>query len=51
MCRASGIGPVAPVLAGPFFSQGNNKNSIFTKVSNKQNASVIFELVWLIILS
>ena len=35
-CRAGGIGPAAPVLAGPLFSQGNNRISFLQKqVINK----------------
>ena len=49
--RASGIGPAAPVLAGPVFSQGKSKIPFLRKASNKQSASVIFGLIRLIILS
>ena len=41
----------APVLAGPVFSQGKSKILFLQKASNKQSASVILELIGLIILS
>ena len=31
LIRASGIGPAAPVLAGPFFSQGKSKIPLLQK--------------------
>ena len=34
--RAGGIGPAAPVLDGPVFSQGRNKIPFLQKASNKQ---------------
>ena len=49
--RAGGIGPAAPVLAGPVFSQGKSKIPFLQKASNKQIASVILGLIRLIILS
>ena len=49
--RAGGIGPAAPVLAGPVFSQGKSKIPFLQKASNKQSASVILGLIRLIILS
>ena len=49
--RAGGIGPAAPVLAGPVFSQGKSKIPFLQKTSNKQSASVILGLIRLIILS
>ena len=49
--RAGGIGPAAPVLARPVFSQGKSKIPFLQKVSNKQSASVIMGLIRLIILS
>ena len=49
--RAGGIGPAAPVLAGPVFSQGKSKIPFLQKASNKQSASVILGLIKLIILS
>ena len=36
MLKAVADGPVGPVLAGPTFAQGKNKNSILHKASNKQ---------------
>ena len=47
---ASGIGPAAPVLAGPVFSQGKIEIP-FLKASNKQSANVILRLIRLFILS
>ena len=44
-CRAGGIGPAAPVLAGPVFSQGKSKIPFLQKASNKQSASVILGLI------
>ena len=49
--RAGGIGPAAPVLAGPVFSQGKSKIPFLQKASNKQNANMILGLSRLIILS
>ena len=49
--RAGGIGPAAPVLAGPVFSQGKSKIPFLQKASNKQSASVILGLIKRIILS
>ena len=50
--RAGGIGPAAPVLAGPVFSQGKSKIPFLQKASNKQSATVILGLILrLIILS
>ena len=49
--RAGGIGPAAPVLARPVFSQGISKIPFLQKASNKQSASVISGLIRLIILS
>ena len=36
--RAGGIGPAAPVLVGPVFSQGKSKIPFLQKESNKQSA-------------
>ena len=33
--RASEIGPAAPVLAGPVFSQGKNKIKFLQRANNK----------------
>ena len=49
--RAGEIGPAAPVLAGPVFSQGKSNIPFLQKASNKQSASVIWGLIRLIILS
>ena len=49
LCRAGGIGPAAPVLAGPVFSQGKSKIPFLQKASNKQSASVILGLIRLTI--
>ena len=46
--RAGGIGPAAPVLAGPVFSQGKSKIPFLQKASNKQSASVILDLLGLL---
>ena len=43
--RAGGIGPAAPVLAGPVSSQVKNKIPFLQKASNKQSASVILGLI------
>ena len=48
--RASGIGPAAPVLAGPVF-QDKIKILFSQKASNKQSASVILGIISLTILS
>ena len=50
-CRGGGIGPAAPVFAGPIFSQGKSKIPFLQKASNKQSASVILGLIRLFILS
>ena len=51
MFRASGNGPVAPVLAGPVSSQGKKiKVHFYKKQVIKKSASMIFGLVRLIIL-
>ena len=49
-CRAGGIGPAAPVLAGPVYSQGKSKILFLQKASNKQSASVILGLIRLTII-
>ena len=49
--RAGGIGPAAPILAGPVFSQGKNEIPFLQKANNKQSACVILGLIRLIILS
>ena len=49
--RARGIGPAAPVLARPVFSQSKSKIPFLQKASNEQSASVILGLIRLIILS
>ena len=49
--RAGGIGPAAPVLAGPVFSLVKSKIPFLQKASNKQSASVILGLIRLFILS
>ena len=43
-----GIGPPASVLARPVFSQGKNKILFLQKVSNRQSASVIWDLLGLL---
>ena len=49
---AGGIGPAAPVLAGPVFLKAyKSKIPFLQKVSNKQSASVILGLIRLIIVS
>ena len=50
-CRASGIGAAAPVLAGPVFLKVKVKYHFYKKQIIYKSASVIFELVRLIILS
>ena len=50
-CRASGIGAAAPVLAGPVFLKVKVKYHFYKKQTIYKSASVIFELVRLIILS
>ena len=47
---AAGISPAAPVLADHFFLKIKTKFHFYEKASNKQSASVIFELIRLIIL-
>ena len=49
--KACRIGPAAPVLAGPVFSQGKSKIPFLQKTSNKQSTSVILGLIRLITLS
>ena len=49
--RAGGIGPAAPVLAGPVFYQGKSKIPFLQKASNKQSASVILGVIRPFILS
>ena len=51
MDRAGGIGPAAPVMAGPVFPQGKRNIPFLQKASNKQSASAILALISLIILS
>ena len=49
--RAGGIGPAAPVLAGPVFSQGKSKIPFLQKANNKQSASGNLGLIRFVILS
>ena len=49
--RAGGIGPAAPALAAPVFSQGKSKIPFLQKASNKQSANMILGLIKVIILT
>ena len=49
--RAGGNGPAAPVLAGPVFLKVKMKFKFYKKQLMNKNASVIFVLIRLIILS